>query len=266
MKSEAVLGQEPEIRGWKILSAMIPPLAVFAAASSLSPWMRMVLMVSSLFYTFKLITLPRRRRLAYLLPWPGMDPRPFEGERRPDPAAPHLVAWGLMWMAIGALLLVYGSPLLAVIAMLLIVHIGAFDALAGAWRWYGLPVGSITPSPWLSRSLTEFWGKRWNMAFHVFVRDQVYRPLARRWGRSTALAAVFAFSALLHEFVISFPAGGGWGLPTLYFAVHGLAVWLEKRGTIRPNRFLTWTLVLGPAPILFHAPFLSNVVYPVVIR
>jgi alginate O-acetyltransferase complex protein AlgI len=102
------------------------------------------------------------------------------------------------------------------------------------------------------------------MAFHVLVRDHVYRPLVRRWGRPAAAAAVFLLSGLFHELVISFPAGGGWGLPTLYFALHGGIVELEKRGILRGRRWTTAAFVVLPLPLLFHMPFLEAVIFPLV--
>jgi len=65
-----------------------------------------------------------------------------------------------------------------------------------------------------------------------------------------AILAVFFVSGLLHELVISFPAGGGWGLPTLYFVLHGGLVWLERHGVLRPRRWLTILFVLLPLPLL----------------
>jgi alginate O-acetyltransferase complex protein AlgI len=136
--------------------------------------------------------------------------------------------------------------------------------MAGALRCAGLRVGRICPSPWLSDTLAEFWGRRWNMAFHHPMREKVYLPLARRWGGTAAAIAVFAVSGLLHELVISLPAGGGWGLPTLYFAIHGGLMLLERRGWLPKSRLATAAFVLLPAPILFHPPFIENVVLPLV--
>ena len=225
----------------------------------------MLAAVAALFLAFKLAALPSRRTLAYLFLWPGTDPAPFEADRRPDPTSTRLLGQGVAFIALGLAAFTLSShPYVAMLGALLLVHMGLFDVLAAAWRWYGLPVGRICPNPWLSRSLTEFWGVRWNLAFHFVARERVYKPIAKRWGRGAALAATFLFSGLLHELAISFPAGGGWGLPTLYFALQGVFVWAERHGRLRPRRWTTLALVLVPAPLLFHAPFVENVVLPMV--
>jgi alginate O-acetyltransferase complex protein AlgI len=224
----------------------------------------MVVAVGVSFLAMKLLTLPSRRVVPYLVFWPGMDPRPFEAERRP--ARANLAPTALLKMALGASLLFVEAPLLIrswliILGSLLILHMGAFDLLTHFWRRVGVDVERICPDPWLSKSLSEFWGARWNMAFHAFVRDRIYRPLGRG---PAAVAVVFVFSGIMHELVISLPAGGGWGLPTLYFAIHGVLVLLERRGWLRTNRITTLVFVLLPAPLLFHAPFLEAVIFPMV--
>ena len=89
------------------------------------------------------------------------------------------------------------------------------------------------------------------------MRDTLYRPLASGRGRRIALFMVFLVSGLLHELAISYPAGGGYGLPTLYFLLHGTLMMFGLRG-----RFWTWTAVLVPLPLLFHPVFHEAIVVP----
>ncbi len=273
---------------WTLMALLVA--AGFALAPRLGPLERMGYMMAAHLVAFKLMTMPSRRRLLYLA-WPGMDPRPFDGPRAPDLGGCMLVARGSAVMAVGVALWAVpcGDPVarawLVMAGAIAFVHLGLFDVMAGLFRWNGLPVERICPEPWLSRSLAEFWGARWNRAFHAVARDHVYKPalrslskllgasldgeggpLARRWGRTAALAAVFLFSGLVHELVISFPAGGGWGLPTLYFALHGAAVELEKRGLIRRRRITTIALVLLPLPVLFHPAFVGNCIVAAISR
>ncbi len=230
------------------------------------PWIMAIAMAAHL-VVFKALTLPRRHRLLFLA-WPGMDPRPFEAARAPDLDGIRLLGRGTATMAVGIVLLAVpcDNPLarawLAMAAAIAFIHLGLFDAMAGILRWNGLRVERICPEPWLARSLGEFWSVRWNHAFHVFARDRVYLPIARRLGRTPGLAAAFLFSGLVHELVISLPARGGWGLPTLYFAIHGVLVELERRRILRPRRWTTVLFVLLPLPILFHGAFVANVVLP----
>ena len=229
----------------------------------------MLLVLAAQGLAFKLVSLPRRRVFPFLFLWPGMSPGPWEGTRRPDATGLRLIGRGVAAMAVGACFAslippspVWLKPWLSIFAFLATIHLGLFDVMAGAWRRAGLPVERICPDPWLSGSLTEFWGARWNRAFHAVASDRVFRPAARRWGIAAGVAAAFLFSGLMHELCISLPAGGGWGGPTLYFALHGVLVLLEKRRLIRSNRLTTAAWVLLPLPLLFHAPFRMEVMLP----
>jgi hypothetical protein len=80
-------------------------------------------------------------------------------------------------------------------------------------------------------------------------------------------AGAFVVSGLLHELAISLPVRAGFGLPTLYFAIHALATSLEPRLRVRrwpslPARAWTWLLVLAPLPLLFHRAFRDALVLP----
>jgi alginate O-acetyltransferase complex protein AlgI len=124
--------------------------------------------------------------------------------------------------------------------------------------------------PVLARSLTDFWGRRWNLAFRDLAHRFVFQPLAPSAGPAQATIAVFLVSGIIHDAVISFAAGGGWGLPTLYFLIQGVALLLEKsrfgkraglsRGWI--GRLYATAVVTGPAMLLFHTPFIMRVVLP----
>ncbi len=101
----------------------------------------------------------------------------------------------------------------------------------------------------------------------------VYRPLSKVVGRKYAMAAAFLASGLLHELAISVPVLAGFGLPLLYFLLHGTLVLVERRleaSGRAVNRWGCWAhvWVLGwlavPLPILFHPWFLRGVVWPLI--
>jgi len=125
-------------------------------------------------------------------------------------------------------------------------------------------------NPLRSVSLVEFWGRRWNTAFHELVHRFTFRPLARRVGATGATLLVFFLSGLVHEIVISLPARGGCGLPTAYFVVQGLAVAAEHTPVGRRiglgrgwrGRLFTLTVAAAPAGWLFHPPFIHHVILP----
>src|SRR5436190_2234880 len=55
-----------------------------------------------------------------------------------------------------------------------------------------------------------------------------FRPLRTRIGVVGATLGAFAVSGLIHELVIAVPARGGYGLPTTYFLLQGVAVCAER--------------------------------------
>jgi alginate O-acetyltransferase complex protein AlgI len=253
------------------------------------PWLFMWLLVGIILSACKLLTwlnldrpaaLPTRRLLGYLFLWPGMRPQPFlAGPAAVTATRRELCFGGLHRLLTG--LIVLGIAVFAdlpwrlrawlgMAGFSLAVHFGVFDVLAAAWRRRGVPVEKLFACPAAAKSLADFWGNRWNRAFSAFAQDLIFRPLARRLGTAGATLAVFLFSGLAHEAVISVPAGGGYGGPMLYFLIQGLLVLIEKTRTFRRNMrdrpvyawLRTATGVLGPLPLLFHRPFLQNVVLP----
>lgn len=235
----------------------------------MTAWTGMMVAVGATYGVFKALTfraLPAGRALAYAFLWPGMDARPFERTREPEGLG--LLAWGALKMAFGAALLLFvrtgvfaADAAIVLLGIGFLVHLGLLDALAGFWRLRGVPVGRLFDNPVAARTLGEFWGARWNLAFHVVARDRVFKPVARRWGAAWGTMAAFLFSGLLHDLLLSVPVGGGYGLPTLYFLLQGILVLVERRLGIRSR---AWTLfwLAAPVPLLFHPPFLEAIIRP----
>ena len=256
---------------------------------------RMLALIGTLLYAMKAVVSvdgvdPRRplgpwRWLAFAALWPGMRPAPFASAGGPPlPGAAELVKRGVARLVLGLALLACarlawsttGSLLLATALALpglsFILHFGIFNLVAGAWRYAGVDVHALFRAPLQSRSLAEFWGRRWNLAFSEMTSIGVYRPLRAAVGKPPALVVAFLFSGLLHELAISLPVRAGFGLPLLYFAIHG-ALMLVERGLERADRPVyrraavgrAWTAfwLVAPLPILFHRPFLRGIVWPI---
>jgi hypothetical protein len=166
------------------------------------------------------------------------------------------------------------NPLLAgwtgMFGLILLLHFGLFHLLALAWRGAGVPVTPLMRAPLLSRSLGEFWGERWNTAFNELAARFLFRPLLRMLGMRSATMVVFLISGLIHDLIISVPARGGYGLPTLYFLLQGAGVLFERSksarrfGLNRGVRARAWTFLMTGAPVfwLFHPTFVRNVILP----
>jgi alginate O-acetyltransferase complex protein AlgI len=228
--------------------------------------------------------LPFPRWLGFAGAWLGMRPRLFARRQRGAlPGARDLLARGAAHLALGSALVLGArlawtsthSRLLATLLVLpglsLVLHFGLCNLLAGTWRLRGVACDALFRAPLRSTCLAEFWGRRWNLAFSEMTGIAVYRPLSARLGQGAALFASFLVSGLLHELAISLPVRAGFGLPLLYFALHGALVTVE-RARARAGRTPSttagraWTLAaLGlPLPILFHHPFLAGVVWPLI--
>ncbi|KAL0431385.1 UNVERIFIED_CONTAM: Acyl-CoA--sterol O-acyltransferase 1 [Sesamum radiatum] len=90
--------------------------------------------------------------------------------------------------------------------------------------------------PYLSASLQEFWGRRWNIMVTRILRPTVYEPvlyfstviMGRKWAPLPAVMGSFLVSALMHELIFFYlgrnkPSGE----ITLFFMLHGCVLAIE---------------------------------------
>ncbi len=222
------------------------------------------------------------RSVAYLLLWPGMDATTFlnPAARPPTPALREWLAaalktavgaalfWGVARLAAPALLIAAGW--VGLFGLIFLLHFGSFHLVSLVWRTVGIQARPIMDGPIRAASLSELWGRRWNLAFHVLARDLVVGVARNRLGAAGATLLAFAASGLLHDLVISVPARGGYGLPTAYFLLQGIGLLVERSplGSRIGLRSGPWgrvyVLVVAGAPAfwLFHPPFVLRVIVP----
>lgn len=263
---------------WSV--CVVAMAAVLLAVDGDAAGFRMVAIIAVLLLAMKAIVavesapLTLRQWLAFAF-WFGMNPRVFTTRVAPVRVANH----GARNVVAGAALLVLArfavivlpqglarivaTPLLFV-GLGLAIHFGAFALLAAFWRRRGVPVEPLFRSPLRAASLGDFWSRRWNLGFVEMLAAGIHRPLRRRIGKSAALLVAFGVSGVLHELAISVPARGGYGLPMLYFLLHGALVLAERRGLLRPSRVLTIAALLLPLPLLFPPPFVRGVLWPLI--
>ena len=275
--------------GWLPISVL--PVMAVACRNLLPPWVFMWVLSFTIFISLKWLTWWRARSriahsagrsAAYLLGWPGMDAEAFlyTTPGVPPPAPPTWV-WATLETILGATLLWVvarsvppGEPLLrgwlGMLGLILLLHFGAFKIIALLWQSVGVDAKAIMSAPLRSTSLGEFWGKRWNLGFRQLSHELIFRPLHQRLGADAAGFLVFAVSGLIHDLVISLPARGGYGLPTLYFLLQGTGM------TIEHSRFgkrlglgkgvVGWcfmmVLLAAPVFLLFHPWFVLGVILP----
>lgn len=227
---------------------------------------------------------PRWQQAAYLLAWPGLDPVAFLAPR-PAPAArrPSAREWlfGAAKLAAGIVLLYGVARLLpperpyvvgwvGMVGTVMVLHFGAFHLLSCFWRSIGVNARPLMYSPLISASLGELWGCRWNTAFRDLTHRFLFRPLIARFGARGGLFVGFAFSGIVHDAVISLPAGGGYGGPSLFFILQALGMLAERSrlgrriglGAGWRGWLFTMLMLAIPAPLLFHSPFVVGIVVP----
>jgi Membrane bound O-acyl transferase family len=225
---------------------------------------------------------PHWRAAAYLLAWPGMDAASFLDETE-HPDSPHFADWfsALFKTAIGASLLwlvartVPPAQLLlrgwiGMLGLIFLLHFGVFHLLGLFWQSHGVQAEPVMRAPLRARSLSEFWGKRWNLGFRQLGHDLIFVPLHKHLAGGFASLVVFLVSGLIHDLVISVPARAGFGLPTAYFTLQGLGVLVERSSFGRQIGFgkglrgflFLGLIAAGPIFWLFHPAFVLRVIIP----
>ena len=297
---------------WIALIAL--PISVLPLRDRLAPWQFMWLMAGAIFFGCKWLTAWRAQKpnshlklaptLGYFFAWPGMDAEKFLTRPRQNSTAlsRQVFDWEksrdkrklVVPMAkafLGGVLLFGAAPFaqqpliagwIGMIGMILILHFGLFQLLAIGWRKAGIDTEPIMNAPLRSKTVSEFWGRRWNSAFNRLAFEFVSRPITRRlggrsscdtarrsrgsstlhFGAGIATLTAFLVSGLIHELVISLPAGAGYGLPTAYFLLQGVGILLERAFPQIRSRIFTISITGVPAFWLFHPPFVQNVILP----
>ena len=274
-----------------LVAALVPGLTGFVCWAQ-PAWVQMWALTLALGIALKWLTWrealaqgicpsPARAFLWFAV-WPGMDGRAFLDESW-HASRPRIAEW--LWptaaTALGASLIWLLAPLLVashrmagawvgMIGIVLSLHFGIIRMLSLLCRVRGMNANPIMNSPAAAVSLADFWGARWNTGFSIPARRLILQPFARRHGTGAAGILVFLISGLLHELVISLPARGGYGFPTLYFLLQWLGLVCERSrigrrlglGAGFGGWFFTMSVIIAPLYWLFHPPFANRVVLP----
>ncbi len=260
--------------GWLIVASLI--IATHFAMLSQPPFLRMVGLCCVLLGGMKglvyaewaggeKLTLPRYAIFSFL--WFGMDPGTF-----------RLRKTGLSWkgdVALGSLLTLLGvlgawfvwfmgwrQILVMFVPLSLGFHFGVLRILKGLLRLAGFPVRTLFPNPLETTGIADFWGRRWNVGYSQMLQRLLGRPFEKLYGKSAGVMAVFIGSGLLHEIAITLPVRSGFGLPTLYFTLHGLLTLLEGKWNRPLGKIPALLAVTVPLAWLFPPTFQNEVIAP----
>jgi alginate O-acetyltransferase complex protein AlgI len=268
-----------------LVRSELPVIRMLALIGTTFTGMKVIAVAES--YKLKSLTLSFKQWLSFAIGWVGMRAQPFEAlGNKQLPNAWSLIRFGFSRILFGVLLLVLAHKVvmlpvdthvtfvlvsvILLVGLSFILHFGLLSISAGTWRLVGVNTNLLFREPARSLSLTEFWSKRWNLAFTEMTSVAIYAPLKNRIGSAGAIMLAFMFSGLLHEVALSVPVNNGYGLPLLYFTIQGILVLTEKTLIAHKNKFLQHKITsriwvfLGlviPLPLLFHTQFLKQIVW-----
>jgi len=209
--------------------------------------------------------LPTKRYAVFAFLWFGMDPGTFRA-RRGDLGWKDDIRLGLLLMLAGTLgaWLVWAMDwrqiFIMFVPMSLGFHFGALRVLKGGLRATGFPVRTLFPNPLETRGIGDFWSRRWNVGYSQMMQRLVGRPVAALAGANAGIMMVFLCSGVLHELAITLPVRSGFGLPTLYFTLHGCLTLIEKKMGRSLGRIPSLLAVILPLGLLFPPDFQEYVI------
>ena len=143
---------------------------------------------------------------------------------------------------------------------------------------FGIELELPSDEPYLSTSLHDFWGRRWNIVVTQLLRHTVYIPvrsalsktmLGPQWASVPGVLASFLVSGLMHELLFYYVtrAPPTWKI-TCFFVLHGGCVvvefcvmkWLGHKGRLHwaVSAPITVAFVVATAAWLFFPPLLRD--------
>lgn len=164
------------------------------------------------------------------------------------PGTSGALHWAVRWG--GALALVYT------------LTEGAYCLLFAVYRLAGFRPPPLHRHPAASRSVQEFWGRRWNLTVSAWLGETFFRPLARRGRPVAGVLLAFLVSALAHAYICEVALGLRMAAVMLaYFAFQGMIVGVELALDVAGWNAMSarvWTLawMIGVSP-MFTEPLLK---------
>jgi len=244
----------PGLRTMLVLAAVVVTMRIIEIARTDWPLARRVGHALSVMDPRRMHSVPRRldlRGLAVWTAWSAVGAAGIVLVLRANPAAGSVVYWSTRWL--GALVAAY--------AVTEATYVGLFPAI---YRGLGRELLPLHRTPGAARSVTEFWGSRWNLTITNWFRQYLFTPLARAGRPKAGMAVAFAASAVMHAYIALVAAGLLMAAIMLaYFLVQGALALIERPlGVPRwsPLAGHAWTVALMTATSpMFTEPFLRCV-------
>ncbi|KAK4275383.1 hypothetical protein QN277_018475 [Acacia crassicarpa] len=153
----------------------------------------------------------------------------------------------------------------------------ALALCAAPARVFGFQIEPQFNEPYLSTSLQDFWGRRWNRVVSSILRPTVYDPirrmstrvLGRYYSSMPARLVTFAVSGLMHELIYYYLARvpPTWEV-TWFFVLHGMstAVEVEVKKAAARRGWRLHRVLSGSLTLLFLAVTGEWLLFPQIIR
>jgi hypothetical protein len=169
-----------------------------------------------------------------------------------------VLSYWLWWQIIPRLQLpAFSLSYLAVLPLLLLT-----DFIAGLLALAWLPSGVLLPpfhqNPLAAESISDFWGRRWNLWFSDWFRFVIFQSLRRK--PVLAVFMIYFVSGVIHELAINVPlylvTGRRLiGLMMIYYLLQAIGALVERRLPRRARRLrivFLWLVVFVPVPLMIN--------------
>ncbi|KAG6637696.1 hypothetical protein I3843_11G191200 [Carya illinoinensis] len=163
-----------------------------------------------------------------------------------------------------------------IVCLLVDIVLGSCNTIVRAIL--GIELELPSDDPYLSTSLQDFWGRRWNLVVSNILRHTVYKPVRsvsetvfgpQKWAPLPAVAAAFLISGLMHELLFFYVTrvAPTWEV-TMFFVLHGACLVLEfwVKNTLLSQRCRLHWAVSGPLTIGFVIVTAGWLFFPPLIR
>ncbi len=149
----------------------------------------------------------------------------------------------------------FGWTLAAIVLVLAVAELMT-SSVRFATRLFGVELRAVHDRPHLSRTVGEFWSKRWNLMTGRWLRTHVFLRLVRR-SPLLALLATFTLSAAMHVYLILVPGDPeSWLMWAAFFMAQPLLILAERKLHVRH-----WTPLAGRAWTIGSLALLSPLLF-----
>lgn len=220
-----------------------------------------------------MVTPPLQRipllRFMFTVPYLSIRSLRYESSLRSYSLFPTL----LLYTMLMALFLVVGAEffhplnyweniLIAPAIYFLTEAVGALAQLLFSRR--ELSIYPIHHQPLYSPSLSQFWGRRWNLWVQDWLKD-ISNALGKH-SRLMRIIVTFLVSGIFHEVMVNFPywlmtGKSYFGTMMAYFLIQAFGLYLDKKFIKHLNphirRIYQWLFIILPSPLFINQPLLA---------